>query len=540
MRKNWVVWLILTTLIATVAQARSPKDDEDDEREPAPSQPSPSPRMYDFSDFGIEGELLAPDAAGFGATPGGAQDVRFFRDRVAAGEVPHPNVFTAEGLFSEHDLPLNEQKRPCTQLLCVRGEATAATFLTQPSVRTLAQIGFSSGLDPRTWKRPAVNLVAVVDKSGSMAGQPLDTVKKSLTKVAELLSAQDQLSIVLYGDRSHVHLAPTGGDRKQALFKAIAAIESAGSTAMEEGLRTGFDLARTSGSRFPGTTRVMLFTDERPNVGATDAHSFMGMAEANSRVGIGMTTIGVGVQFGAELATKISSVRGGNLFFFADVPQMETVFSEEFDTMVTELAWDLVFEVHPAPGVKISGLYGLPGDLVEWTPGGGLKLVVSTVFLSRKKGAIYVAFEPESKDGLPRSAPGYGDAIATVSLTYQETTGAVRSDRFELPWVMPGQASVGLTRGVALVNQALALREAARLHHEQNDQEHAWRMVRDVLAVLKQTGDPELENEIVLVGQLESTLAKLSGHRGEGAGGQTSLTAPRPAQIDRHTGLPMR
>ncbi|NUN14074.1 MAG: VWA domain-containing protein [Myxococcales bacterium] len=533
-----VIWLILAGLVSSVALARSPKDD-DDEQEPKMS-PAASPRMYNFSDLSVDGELVAPAAASFGATPGGAQDIRFFRDRVAAGEIPHPNVFTAEGLFSEHDLPLNEQTAPCTQLLCVRGEATAASFLTQPSVRTLAQIGFSSGLNPTTWKRAPLNLVAVVDKSGSMAGQPLETVKKSLSKVAELLSDQDQLAIVLYGDRSHVHLAPTKGSHKQRLFDAISSIESAGSTAMEEGLRTGFELARTTGKSFSGTTRVMLFTDERPNVGATDANSFMGMAETNSRAGIGMTTIGVGVQFGAELATKISSVRGGNLFFFANVPQMETAFSEEFDTMVTELAWDLVFEVHPAPGMKISGLYGLPGDLVEWTPNGGLKLVVSTIFLSRKKGAIYVAFEPATTDGLPRPSPVAGDRVGTVTLAYQEANGPLRSDRFELPWVSPNQASVGLRRGVALINQALATRESARLHHEQNDQENAWRMVRDVLAVLKQTGDAELDNEVLLVSQLETTLALLSGHKGEGSAGQTSSTTRPPAVIDRHTGLPVR
>jgi hypothetical protein len=57
-----------------------------------------------------------------GATPGGAQDITFFRDRVLAGEVPHPNTFTPEGLFSEHDLPLRAGP-PCPQLLCVAGEA---------------------------------------------------------------------------------------------------------------------------------------------------------------------------------------------------------------------------------------------------------------------------------------------------------------------------------------------------------------------------------------------------------------------------------
>jgi hypothetical protein len=48
----------------------------------------------------------------------------------------------------------------------------------------------------------------------------------------------------------------------------------------------------TIDQRFDGTTRVMLFTDEQPNVGRTDATSFAAMAEEASRGGIGLTTIG--------------------------------------------------------------------------------------------------------------------------------------------------------------------------------------------------------------------------------------------------------
>ncbi|MFY0531203.1 vWA domain-containing protein [Nannocystis pusilla] len=149
----------------------------------------------------------------------------------------------------------------------------------------LAQLGFSSGLDPKTFKRAPLNLVAVIDKSGSMSGQPLDLVRESLYRVLDQLGPDDQLSIVLYGDRAHVHMSPTAAKDKRAIAARIAGIESAGSTAMEEGLQVGYDLARRSGHGFKGTTRVMLFTDERPNVGATDKQSFMGMARDASRGG---------------------------------------------------------------------------------------------------------------------------------------------------------------------------------------------------------------------------------------------------------------
>src|ERR1051326_8714791 len=57
----------------------------------------------------LEAFTCASSLAGtrLGATPGGAKDIRFFRSGAARGEIPHPNTFTPEGLFSEHDLPLD-------------------------------------------------------------------------------------------------------------------------------------------------------------------------------------------------------------------------------------------------------------------------------------------------------------------------------------------------------------------------------------------------------------------------------------------------
>ncbi len=481
---------LVALTLATVALAEP--DDEEEMLDLAPVEAFAAPRMA------MPAEM--------GATPGGAQDITFARDRIAAGEVPHPETFTPEGLFSEHDLPLPAAR--CRQTLCVTGAATAADLIAQPDVRMIAQLGFASGLDPATWRRAPLNLVTVIDKSGSMGGHPLETVKASLHRLAEQLGPGDRLAIVLYGDRSHVHLGSTPVEDKAALHAAIDAIQSAGSTAMEEGLKVGFGLARQTARRFEGTTRVMLFTDERPNVGNTHAAGFMGLARAASADGIGLTTIGVGTHFGARLATAISSVRGGNLFFFPDAGEMQDVFRDELDTMVTELAYDLELTVRPGKGWTIAGLYGLPGDLVEHTPDGGLQLTIETIFLSRKKGAIFVAFAPAGDLPPPHGAPG------EARLRYTEVGGAQRTDAvgFDLVDDVP----LGLARGVMLVDEATALEKATGLHLQQNDQEGAYRIVRALRQRFEVADVPGLDGELKLIADLDRTLTRLSGHQGEG------------------------
>jgi Ca-activated chloride channel family protein len=390
----------------------------------------------------------------------------------------------------------------------------------------MVQLGFESGLTAATFRRAPLNLVAVVDKSGSMSGEPIETVKASLREVARQLGPADQLTIVLYGSSVHTHLAPTrGGD--PAIDRAIDDVAISGSTNLEAGLVHGFALARESRRRFDGATRVMLFTDERPNTGRTDAASFMGLARAASLDGIGMTTVGVGVQFGAELAQQVSSVRGGNLVFFGDVGDMRARFASDFDTWVTELGYDLDVTVRPAEGLRIAGVYGVPGDQVRWTPGGGISLHVATLFLSKDEGALYVSLAPR-EDGRP-SVRARDPQVATVDLAFQPRDGSRESVTAPVAVVRPGEGDEGLVRGVLLVDEVTTLKQATALHHHDNDQDGAWQRLRALRQRLEAVPDPELRAEVALISSLEATLATLAGRAGEA-----------PVVRDAVTGLPSR
>ena len=488
--------LLLTALPWLSAQTKD-KDKKDKDREAD---------VLVLSPFCIE-------ASGLGATVGGAKDARYFRNEVGRGSFPHPNTITAEGLFSEHDLPLRAPGRG-DGLLRLGGEAMPAALLTKPEVRYLAQIGFSAGLDARTWHRAPLNLIAVVDKSGSMDGAPLALVKRCLRQVLRQLGPDDQLAVVLYGDRSHVYLAPTRttADNRAAIGAAIDGIESSGSTNMEEGLRVGFDLAHATQRAFKGHTRLMQFTDERPNVGDTSAGGFMGMMEAASHDGIGQTTIGVGVQFGAELAAKVSSVRGGNLFFFSDEKEMEKTFREELDLLVTELAYDLDLTIRPAPGLRLAGVYGVPGEMLKWTGDREVNLHVATLFPSKRRGAIYLAFTPEAAD-LPTRSYREGQPLAAVQLSYREAdrNEATRAS-LDLPFTATDRASVGLRRGQLLVSEYLALKEAMTAHLTENNQEKASLVLDDLQHLLASSSDRSLRNERRMVDQLAHSMSQLAGH----------------------------
>jgi Ca-activated chloride channel family protein len=466
-------------------------------------------------------ELDTIVTTGMRVSQGGAQDIKFFRGEAQFQRIPHRGDFTAEGLMSEHDIVLPATEA-CRQLFCLTGDAAHAELIAVPQARYLIGVGFATNIDEKKWKRDPLNLIAVVDKSGSMDGEPLELVRKSLAEVARQLRTGDQMTIVLYGDRAHVHLATTPADRNgvDRILASIGSIRSQGSTSMEAGLRLGYSIADTTAPAFKGRTRLMLFTDERPNTDATDAQSFMGMAIERSHEGVGLTTIGVGVQFGAALATKIGSVRGGNLYFIRDEPDVKQLFSGQLDYMVSELAHDLKLTITPRPGLKIAGVYGIPGELLGWQDNREIVVTIPTVFLDNHGGGIFFTLAPESADSfLPVNARS--DALANVSVSYLPL-GRANTDAHAISISMrEGAPSDGMKLGSLLIDEFTVLHEATTAHYLRNDQEAAFQLLDSFKARLDASSIDGLDEERKLIDSLHTRIAFLSGH-----GGEASRNAP--------------
>lgn len=447
---------------------------------------------------------------------GGAQDIGHFRETAADGEMPRPELLTVEGLFGEHDLTL-PASGTCAKLLCVVGETMPADFAARSADKLFVGLGFASNLNSAQWRREPLNLVAVVDKSGSMSGEPLDLVRTSLLQILSQLREGDRLSIVLYGNVSEVYLQPTDVARhREAIAAAIGGIESNGSTNMEAGLKVGYETAFASAPGFRGNTRLMLFTDEQPNVGNTDAESFIGMARTASERGIGLTTIGVGVQFDARLASRVSSTRGGNLFFITDAASVATTFERQLDTMVSELAHDLELTLRPARGYRIAGVFGVPADVMTETPEGEITVRVPTVFLSTNGGGIFVSIaSAEERANLPAAALPADRPLLTVAAKWNEARdGRSGSDRLA---VLPGTGSPSpaLRTAHLLVDEYLALREATMAFHRRADPKAAFAALSGLEGRLRSSGLPNLEKEHLLVGQMLEQAALYAGYRGE-------------------------
>ena len=434
-------------------------------------------------------------------TQGGAQDVKHFRsialDEFDEEGFPRASSFTVEGLLSEHDLIL-PSKGDCEQLFCVSTHAMPAT---RAESETFVGIGFESGIDADAYRAEPLSLIAVVDRSGSMNGAPIARVKEALHAIVGKMREGDRLGIVIYGSDTRVHqeVIDVAGN-KPALHAAVDTIGINGSTYMEAGMKLGFATAFAELPNSRGKTRLMLFTDENPNVGDTSAEGFMGQAIDSSRKGVGMTTIGVGAHFDGALATKVSSVRGGNLFFVPREGAASELFETEFENMVGEVAQDLVISIDPTDGMKVGAIYGVPGDLITDAGSGTVTVTIGSAFLSSKGGGIYATLEGESS----------GAALAEISVAYTDAVSQKREADTDTVIVSSDGVPANLAKAELLVDQYVTTTAALARYHKKGDAKGASKLLAGLSERIEASGIAGLDGEIELVDGLAAKATKLA------------------------------
>jgi Ca-activated chloride channel family protein len=255
-------------------------------------------------------------------------------------------------------------------------------------------------LDPASFRRRPLNLAVVLDRSGSMndhAGDELskiEAVKAALLQLVDQLGPQDRLAIVLFNSEAET-LWPSApfvgsqGCERDRLRATIGGISARGGTNIEAGLRRGFEIVAAHSEAEVRSDRVVLLTDALPNVGETGEDDFLTLARRYADRSIGLTTLGVGVNFGQELALAISQIRGGNFFFLEDQARIDEIFTVDFDYLVTPVAYDLRVTLVPDRAFRVRAVHGVS----SWNGNDTVEIDVTTLFLSRHRGALVIELE---------------------------------------------------------------------------------------------------------------------------------------------------
>lgn len=181
-------------------------------------------------------------------------------------------------------------------------------------------------------ERKPIALSLVIDRSGSMHGEPIRNAKLAAISLIDKLKKGDSVSIVAYENVATI-VAPLMEvtENRQKLKQLINTIQASGGTGLREGFLTGAKTLAPTVNDY-GLSRILLISDgvatdgSQPDVLKQEAQSL-------AQAGITTSTYGLGSGFNETLMSAIAAGGSGLAFYAESAEVLIPYFDSEFDML---------------------------------------------------------------------------------------------------------------------------------------------------------------------------------------------------------------
>ena len=221
--------------------------------------------------------------------------------------------------------------------------------------------------DIEVTERPPMNLVFLIDVSGSMMDQnKLPLVQQAFAMLAENLDKNDRISIVTYAGEDKVVLEGETGDNYTKITDALDSLEAGGSTAGEAGINRAYNIAEEYFIE-GGNNRIILATDGDLNVGVSSAEELTALVEKKREGGVYLSVHGFGTgNLKDDRLEALADNGNGNYSYIDSLSEAEKVLVAEMSGTLYTVAKDVKIQVEFNPlNVAAYRLVGYENRLLE-------------------------------------------------------------------------------------------------------------------------------------------------------------------------------
>ena len=403
-----------------------------------------------FDTASVASSSAADSTIGF--STGGAKDIVNFRENIKKGYFPLESDITYEGVFYDYYFDTNNEEKEDKMFYPSLTEAVSPDPISGES-QYYATVGLNSNIKESDFARKKLNVVVVLDISGSM-GASIDNyyydmnennketktkmklAEESVNVLIDELNEDDSFGMVLFDDAGY-KAKPLNKVSKvdmEAIKNHILEIEDRGGTNFEAGYTIAQELFEDYKDTDPNEyeNRIIVITDAMPNIGTTSKEGLLEMMEKSSNDKIYTTFIGVGLDFNTEVIKAITDVRGANYYAVNSEEAFKARMGEEFEYMVTPLVFDLdmsleseIFEVE-----KIYGTDSLSSEKNNI-------MHVNTLFPSKSnddgevKGGVILLKLKVKDENLLNEIQSYDDERAKINIKVSYETRDGKKDSSE-------------------------------------------------------------------------------------------------------------
>ncbi|MDF5738273.1 MULTISPECIES: vWA domain-containing protein [unclassified Nostoc] len=187
-------------------------------------------------------------------------------------------------------------------------------------------------------KNLPLNLCLILDKSGSMHGQPIKTVIQAVERLIDRLKVGDRISVVAFSGSAEVIIPNQVIQDPESIKSQIKSkLSASGGTIIAEGLELGITelMKGTRGA----VSQAFLLTDGHGDsalriwkwdIGRDDNKRCLQLAQKAAKLNLTINTFGFGNSWNQDLLEKIADVGGGTLAYIEHPEQAVEQFSRLF------------------------------------------------------------------------------------------------------------------------------------------------------------------------------------------------------------------
>jgi Ca-activated chloride channel family protein len=222
-----------------------------------------------------------------------------------------------------------------------------------------ALINLTAPLSDLPTDNSALNVCLVLDRSTSMQGERMDTVKNTAIEVVRQLRPGDILSIVTFSDRAEVIVPADRRLDRAAIETKIQMIQSGGATEIFRGLEAGYLEIRENHNK-KLINHIILLTDGRTY--GDEAHCLKIADQAAAR-GVGISCLGIGEEWNDSFLDNLASRTGGTSTYIARASDIRRFLKEKFYGLSRTYADNVRFEFHAGKDIEIRYAFRLAPEI---------------------------------------------------------------------------------------------------------------------------------------------------------------------------------
>ena len=213
----------------------------------------------------------------------------------------------------------------------------------------LLHIGIQ-GYDIPLAERPPVNLVFLLDTSGSMnSPDKLPLLIQSFRLLLGQLSEKDSVAIVTYAGSAGMALEPTPANETRKILESLTRLSAGGSTAGQAGLEQAYQLAEDM-MEDGDTSRVILATDGDFNVGMSSTQAMQGYIEEKRETGVYLSILGFGQgNYNDALMQTLAQNGNGTAAYIDTLAEAQKVLVDQIGGALFTIAQDVKIQVEFNP-----------------------------------------------------------------------------------------------------------------------------------------------------------------------------------------------